>query len=272
MKSGAPELRWALVTIVAITAVYLAVVSYLQAVPAAGSLFGHGLGVIGFLLMLSTETLYSIRKRSRQARWGRNATWLRIHIFTGLVGAYLVLIHTSWKFNGLAGLVVLMTVVVVISGFIGRYIYTAVPRSADGLMLEAGDLQLQIDSAEAELQRWLAGHSEISQTQLALLTANARPPDSPTRLVFGRAFVDWRNRWRWRRETARMQEPARSQANQLHALVLRRSALQRQAASLVAARRLLGVWHTIHIPIGVVLFAAAFVHIGAALYYSTFLH
>ncbi len=141
MKPNARELWWALAAIIAITAIYLLVVRQLQAVPAASGLFGHGIGVLGFVLMLATETLYSLRKRSRRARWGRPASWLRFHIFTGLVGPYMVLLHSSWQFNGLAGLVMLLTIVVVISGFIGRYIFTAVPRNADGLMLEAADLQ-----------------------------------------------------------------------------------------------------------------------------------
>ena len=42
---------------------------------------------------------------------------------------YLVVLHAGWKFNGLAGVLTLVTIVVVISGVIGRYIYTAVPRT-----------------------------------------------------------------------------------------------------------------------------------------------
>ena len=109
--------------------------------PRSSGPVGHGMGVIGFVLMLMTETLYSVRKRSRRARWGRTASWLRFHIVTGLVGSYLVLLHAAWRYNGLAGAVMLMTVIVVISGFIGRYIYTRVPRNADGLIMEAGELQ-----------------------------------------------------------------------------------------------------------------------------------
>jgi hypothetical protein len=37
------------------------------------------------------------------------------------------------------------------------------------------------------------------------------------------------------------------------------------------ARRLLATWHTVHIPLGMVLFVTAFVHAGAALYYATLL-
>jgi hypothetical protein len=35
---------------------------------------------------------------------------------------------------------------------------------------------------------------------------------------------------------------------------------------------MLGLWHAIHIPVGMVLFTAAFIHIVAAVYYATLLH
>jgi len=170
-----------------ITAIYAFVVFWTRAIPPAGALFGHLLGVLGFILMLLTEILYSIRKRSRTARWGSMASWLQFHIFTGLVGPYLVLLHTSWKYNGLAGATTLLTIIIVVSGFIGRYIYTRIPRTLEGIEIESPSGQFQ-------------------------------------------------------------------------------------AAALARARRVLAVWHIIHIPIGMALFTAAFVHIAAALYYATLLH
>ena len=272
MKPDARELWWTMAAIVVITITYLAVVNRLQAIPAASGLFGHGIGVIGFVLMLATETLYSLRKRSRRASWGRPASWLRLHIFTGLVGPYLVLLHTSWVFNGLAGLVTLLTVVVVVSGFIGRYIYTAVPRTADGLMLESGDLQSQIATVEAELQRRLASSPDTSQALALRLAASPKAPDNQILLVLGRTFIEWGDRRQWRRDMNRLDATGRAHAAQLEKLVERKQALHRQATSLATARSLLGVWHSVHIPIGMVLFAAAFVHIGAAMYYATLLH
>jgi xanthosine utilization system XapX-like protein len=184
--SGNKELWLSFLAAILITAVYAFVVFWTRAIPPAGALFGHLLGVLGFILMLLTETLYSIRKRSRTARWGSMASWLQFHIFTGLVGPYLVLLHTSWKFNGLAGATTLLTILIVLSGFIGRYIYTQIPRTLNGIEIETPSGQLQI-------------------------------------------------------------------------------------SALARARRLLAVWHIIHIPIGMALFTAAFIHIGAALYYSTLL-
>jgi len=133
MLRNATELWLAFLAAILITGLYALVVIFTREIPPASNLFGHGIGILGFLLMLMTETLYSLRKRSRSARWGRMSSWLQFHIFTGLVGPYMVLLHTSWKFNGLAGVTTLLTVIIVISGFVGRYIYTRIPRTADGI-------------------------------------------------------------------------------------------------------------------------------------------
>lgn len=177
------ELWLAMLAAIVIGGIYYAVVYYTREIPPAADLFGHTLGIIGFILMLMTETLYSLRKRSRSAKWGKMSAWLEFHIFTGLVGPFMVLLHTSWKFNGLAGVSTLFTVIIVISGFVGRYIFTRIPRTIDGVEIE-GSL------SEAALRQ---------------------------------------------------------------------------------ARRLMALWHTVHIPIGMAVFIAAFVHIGGALYYATFL-
>jgi hypothetical protein len=177
------ELWLAALAAIIIGGIYGAVVYATRAITPAADLFGHALVILGFLLMLMTELLYSLRKRTRSARWGRMSSWLEFHIFTGLVGPFMVLLHTSWKFNGLAGVTTLFTVVIVVSGFVGRYIYTRIPRTLDGT-------EIQGTLSEAALRQ---------------------------------------------------------------------------------ARRLMALWHTIHIPIGMALFVAAFAHISGALYYATFL-
>lgn len=120
---------YTLVAVLLITAGYIWLVVYSSAMPVAASTLGHAMGVVGFAMMLMTEVLYSVRKRvHRAAGWGSLQSWLRFHIFTGVVGPYLVVLHAGWRFGGLAGFVTLMTGVVVASGFFGRYIYNQVPR------------------------------------------------------------------------------------------------------------------------------------------------
>jgi hypothetical protein len=123
------ELLYALAAIVVVTALY--VVAYTQAghFPAASGWVGHGIGIAGSVLMVMTATLYSLRKLRAGASWGSTASWLRFHMVTGLVGPYMVLLHTAMHFRGIAGLAMLLTVAVVASGLTGRFLYTRVPRS-----------------------------------------------------------------------------------------------------------------------------------------------
>jgi hypothetical protein len=223
------ELLIAFGLIVLITIVYASVVLQLKALPAARGLFGHSIGVLGFILMMMTETFYSLRKRSMLARWGRLSSWLELHIIMGIVGPYMVLLHTSWKFNGLAGVLMLMTIIVVASGFLGRYIYTSIPRTADGAEMENADIERLIADLEVEIN--------------AIHIAKS---DDDT-------------------------QPVNNQANvkNLKRLTRRRRILQTQMASLATARRMMSLWHTIHIPLGMVVFTTAFFHIIAAIYYAT---
>lgn len=213
------ELWAALFAVLAISLVYGLVVYAWQEIPAASDLFGHSIGIFGFTLMVMTEVLYSLRKRSLSSRWGRLSTWLRFHIFTGLVGPFMVLLHSAWKLNGLAAVALLFTVIIVISGFIGRYIYTAIPRTADGVELEAEAVRQHIAEIDAELRRQAVPGGQLSHN--------------------------------------------------LERLRRRQDALRRQIAALARSRRMLSVWHTIHVPIGIVLFTAAVIHIVAAFYYAT---
>jgi hypothetical protein len=155
------ELWLAFLASMVITALYLLVVYLTKAVPPASELFGHAIGILGFILMLLTETLYSLRKRSRSVKWGRMSSWLQMHIFMGLVGPYMVLLHSSWKFNGLAGVTMLLTVVIVISGFIGRYIFTRIPRTIDGLEIEGTLSQEALKQARQLLALWHTIHIPI---------------------------------------------------------------------------------------------------------------
>ena len=156
------ELIASLLAVLAVTAVY----AWFSrgGLPLSGSPVGHAMGVIGMTLMLATETLYSLRKRAKRVHFGRLHDWLSVHIFMGIFGPYLVLLHSAWTFNGLAGAAMLMTVLVVISGFVGRYIYTRIPRSADGSELPSATAV----AARRMMATWHTVHVPLG---LAMFTA-----------------------------------------------------------------------------------------------------
>ena len=156
------ELIAALLAVLAVTAIYAYL--YWGGAPQSGSPVGHSMGVIGMALMLATETLYSLRKRAKRVHFGRLHDWLSVHIFMGIFGPYLVLLHTAWAFSGLAGAAMLMTMLVVISGFIGRFIYTRIPRSPDGSELPSATAV----AARRMMATWHTVHVPLG---LAMFTA-----------------------------------------------------------------------------------------------------
>jgi len=269
MEDRKTELKAALLTVLLLSVVYII---YARVTTArASSLFGHSIGVVGFVLMLATETLYSLRKRWHGLRWGRMSHWLAVHIYMGIVGPYMVLMHSAWQFRGLAGLTMLLTVVVVGSGFMGRYIYTTVHRGLAGAEMADDQLRAELDSLNAEIDQRLAGwpapmrllvQQEDLQMQPALAGAGAGA--LVANLWDGLVY-----RWRLRRAIASLPAIDRAMVREADRLLRHRRALQFRAMTLGTARSLLGVWHTVHVPLGMALFTAAFLHILFALYYAT---
>ena len=262
------ELWLAAVVCLGITLLYVGAIPFFGIPPASG-LVGHSMGIFGFVLMLATEVLYSLRKRYQGARYGKMSTWLSFHIFTGLVGPFLVLLHSSWKFSGLAGVVMLFTIIIVLSGFVGRYFYTAVPRSADGAVLELATLEKMGAAIQNELVEKAEAQPELAGIVQSLLSAGPQS-GTPNEKDFQKQAQHLRGLWR----RAENQVPVglRSEWRRLRALGERQITIQQQLASLSTARRMLAIWHTLHVPLGMVLFLLAFIHIIGALYYATFLH
>jgi hypothetical protein len=260
------ELIFALVAVGAITAGYVYLAR--EHAPQPSGLVGHSMGIVGFLMMLSTEILYSLRKRIPGFHRGPMNLWLQAHIFTGIVGSYLVVLHSGWKFNGLAGVLTLLTVVTVISGVVGRYIYTAVPRTLEGVEVEVFDLEEKIAAVDRNLQAL-----GVDRAQTEAMTSTMHPARGLF-LVLGRPIVRWRQRGRLRRVVQKLVpqlKPApRVAAAELYKLLKERQSLQLQINSLDATRQLLALWHLFHVPLSGALFALAGIHIAAALYYATY--
>lgn len=105
-------------------------------------LIGHGLGIIGSLLMLFGVGIYMLRKRVKAFyRLGVLKHWLELHIFMCTLGPILVLFHTSFKFGGIVSISFWSMVAVVLSGVIGRFIYVQIPRTIQGEELSLNQLR-----------------------------------------------------------------------------------------------------------------------------------
>lgn len=261
------ELRLSLLVVLFLMAVYIGYEALAE--PAGGHPFGHALGILGSLLMLMTELLYSARKRWRIFRFGQVRYWLSFHIFTGIVGPTLVLMHTGLMFKGLAGVTTALTVIVVGSGFLGRYIYTAVPRTMAGIEVDRRTLEDQTMRQRETLIAWSRNKSvrvqQLVQHETALTAAGHQMSATA---VLTRGLQESRDRRRLRAAIRSLEKEERQRMAELEGLINRQHRLLRQIESLQTVRKLMGWWHMAHVPLGLTLFTAMFIHIFAAIYYK----
>jgi len=83
------------------------------------SAVGIVFGVIAALIMLAAAAL---RVRRARPRWriGRSQTWLRFHIWGGLLAALLAFLHSGFQLGGaLTSVLTLLVVLVTLSGIVG---------------------------------------------------------------------------------------------------------------------------------------------------------
>jgi len=100
-----------------------------QLPPRGGSWFGLACGIAGTFIIIF-EGLLSWRKKVPAAPLGRVQTWLRGHIWLGLLSFVLILFHTGFEWGeGLAGVLMWLFVIISLSGIYGLVLQQFVPRA-----------------------------------------------------------------------------------------------------------------------------------------------
>lgn len=125
-------------------------------------IYGHAMGIVGTLMMIFGVAIYMVRKRWRKImRWGVLKHWLEFHIFMCTVGPILVLFHTAMKFGGIVSVSFWSMVAVVLSGFIGRFIYVRIPRTLQGQEVDFSQLKKESDEITDMLRNMYKVNEEI---------------------------------------------------------------------------------------------------------------
>jgi hypothetical protein len=149
---------------------------------------GLKLGQLGTLLFLGLY-LYPIRKRwPWLARQGNTRHWLDVHVLLGIVAPFVIAFHSSFKFQGFAGVAFWIMVAVALSGVIGRYVYAQIPRQVTSVEISMSELQQQ----QSRLAQRLAAQRVLPTADLRLLLdlpSAARVASMPLLVAIGDMFI-----------------------------------------------------------------------------------
>ncbi|MBI4611631.1 MAG: hypothetical protein HY726_21800 [Candidatus Rokubacteria bacterium] len=154
MILDATHTRWLVICLVILAGATIAYVPYHQASvngPSGGSWPGLAYGIAGFALMVYAGVL-GARRKVPTWRLGRGSTWMRGHIWFGLLSLPLVLFHSGFEFGGaLTQVLMWLFIAVVASGIFGLLVQQFLPR----VMMVQVPLETiyeEIDSVVLQLQ------------------------------------------------------------------------------------------------------------------------
>jgi len=229
---------------------------------------GNLLGVIGTLFMVLT-LLYVVRKKFRPlAKLGSMKGWLEFHIFCGLFGPILVTFHTAMKFNGIISVAYWSMVLVVLSGFVGRYLFVRIPKTIRGHELS----RAEIEERARELKHHLADATfpaqlllRIEQVEREIVPAEGAPHGF---LALIAGDLRARRKMSALRREIRAAGLGREVVNDALDTVHERAALLRRIAQLQQTRRLFEMWHVFHRPLVWIMFTIFGVHLAVALFFG----
>jgi hypothetical protein len=229
-------------------------------------LWGHGVGILATLFMLS-NFIYPLRKRLKAWKGrGSIAPWLRFHVFVGIMSPASILFHTAFQWgNKLATLTYISLMVVVGTGLVGRYIYGWMRLDPDaGLRTERLGRSLQ-DLAAAippERMRSVEARAALGHV-LALVAGTAALPRTLLGLFLGMPFEAMRVR------------AGLHQARPLFLESLVHGAFCRQVQQLRRLRvktqfhhhfkRLMTAWRALHVILAIVLLVLIGLHVWVSI-------
>ena len=235
----------------------------------AGTDLAVNCGYVGSVLMLISILYAPLRRLRFFRRIASNTMWFDFHMMAGTMGPMFIILHTALKLDNWVSAAFWSMIIVVISGVVGRYLYTQVPDLLNGRELEEVDhqrafnhLRMQFPAAMAEADRMVA----MQRDRAMVVGQRARLLGAFWWIL----MQDLRRPGRWLRRRAffaRANLPkkvAREMAQRTGRLML----FERRRVLVPRAQLLLHTWKKVHVPFSVVMAGISLVHIWLAFQYS----
>lgn len=232
---------------------------------------GHGLGIIGSLMMIIGVASYSIRKRWRKIKsLGYLKYWLEFHIFLCSVGPILILYHSAFKFGGIISIGFWSMVIVVISGLIGRFLYVQIPRTLQGELLSLQEIERQINVLLEEIN--LSVREKIRNIILSDKFEKKQIKDEKFLTMIKTLLYETLNQHKKIQEAKRIIQLIPDQSLARKRDLIKKSkmliSLKTKSQLYFIIEKLFRYWHIYHLPFAITMFFLMFIHIVVAILFG----
>ncbi|KAA3615238.1 MAG: hypothetical protein DWQ05_14855 [Calditrichaeota bacterium] len=228
---------------------------------------GHGLGILGTAMILLLF-LYSARKRFRVfQKFGRVSRWLNIHIFFGIMGPLFIILHSTFKVNGLISVSFWSMIAVALSGVLGRYLYLKIPHNILGRQLSYDEL----NQKKMILNRHLKKKYHIPEKLLSQIEQITERRDMETRSTLAVIFYlikeDLTRRSRLRKLIEEYSAELSLESDDLQyfiKIILLKAKMDSETFFWKRIHSLFHYWHVIHKPFAYIMLLIMVVHVVVA--------
>ena len=238
--------------------------------PSSGAGLAFGATAMGCML----ANLTYLARRSPRVRFelGALSSWMTAHVATGLLVLFLVLLHAGLApANTVGGHAFWGIVVLVGTGAVGRYLYSFVPRAANGRELALEEVEARLAGLSAG---WDDTHREFGERvrrAVADLVAEGHWRASYVRRLV--SLVGLRGRLEHRlaelRDEGRREGLPDDQLDELLALGRRAHRAALTATHYEELRGLLATWRYLHRWVALLVVALVVLHVAVALRYAS---
>jgi len=230
---------------------------------------GHGLGILGSLLIIIGVASYMARKRYRfLSRVGLVKHWLEFHIFLCTLGPVLILFHTAFKFGGLVAVSFWSMVAVFLSGIAGRFIYLQIPRSIEGRELNLSEVR----AMKSDLTEILKSSYSLDEDAYKRIieSVNLKTVSSSRYLLISiiRNFINDRKSINLVRRELKKYSLRGKDHRKIISLMKTDIKLSRRIERLDKMKGLFKYWHVAHLPFALIMLFIMVIHVGVTILFG----
>jgi thioredoxin reductase/Pyruvate/2-oxoacid:ferredoxin oxidoreductase delta subunit len=232
----------------------------------SGGLWGHGVGVVATIVMLS-NFLLPLRKHWRRMK-GRKPIrhWLTFHVFVGIMSPLVILFHAAFGMNNMVATLCYSSLVCVVgTGLLGRFLYGLVPVTGDRY-LEITELKSRMEQIQGSLNPLLQKVKKPQNIHWLLRVAATAVPEGIGVLRALITFPVDVVRIRITLMRCRNLFSDRKDYKEFRRMLGRLLRLNRQVAVFRTAKGLMNHWRPVHVVLAIFLVLVIVVHIATSVY------
>ena len=240
---------------------------------------GIKLGMFGVLLFFLIY-LYPLRKKwGWLGRQGNSRHWLDFHVVLGTTAPLIIAFHASFKFGNIAGMAFWSMLMVTLSGFVGRYLYSQIPRGLTAAELSKKEMEEKEEAMRKELEEQKKTFGFSVDALYHLPTPQHVASSSMIEVLLSMFVIDFKRPFQaslvrlqtagfgsWLFSFCGLRPTSDRKLERAIRVASTQAKLSKRILYLSRTQQVFNLWHVIHRPFSYAFAILAAVHIGIALF------